>query len=194
MKVIGITGGIGAGKSAVLEILSEVDGSFTLEADKAAHSLMEPGNIVYEKIIDFFGRDILDEELRIDRSRLGKIVLGDEGNLMVLNSIVHPAVKEYIKGDISVKREDGLRYYFIEAALLIQDGYRAICDEIWFISADRDIRIDRLIQNRGYSREKAESFLKNQPDDSFFLENSDVVIDNSGTKEELKSRIFFSLM
>ena len=109
--------------------------------------------------------------------------------LCQLNALVHPAVKKYIVNDIEKKRDLGYKYYVIEAALLIQDGYRNICDEIWYIYADKDLRIDRLLKSRGYSRQTAEEFIKNQPEDEYFIENSDRVIDNSGTPEELRKVI-----
>ena len=178
MRIIGITGGIGSGKSKVLEILDSHDYIYTIEADALAHRMFEPGEKVYEKIVLSFGRGILSPDGRIDRKVLAGIVMNDEKNLAKLNAIVHPEVKEYIIHDIKRKNSD-YKYYVIEAALLIQDGYRELCDEIWYIYADRQTRINRLMKWRDFTESKAVLYMDNQPDDAFFIENSDIVIDNS---------------
>lgn len=189
MKVIGITGGIGAGKSMVLSYLSAKDKSETLEADKLAHQLMKKGQKTYKKIANEFGKEILDANQEIDRASLAKVVLNDKDALHRLNSIVHPDVKEYIRDLIRQKKEEGLEFLFIEAALLIQDGYKEICNEIWFIQTDAEIRKSRIIESRGYSVEKAEGFLNSQPQDDFFYENTDRVIHNNGDFEFTKIEI-----
>ena len=186
MKIIGITGGIGSGKSKVLDILSDKYGAYIVEADKIAYTLMQPGYETYDKIISCFGDDIKDPEtLLIDRSKLAKIVMNDRESLNKLNSIVHPDVKSYINKDIADKRENGEEYYIIEAALLIQDNYQLICDEIWSVLTDKELRISRLMNNRGFSREKALDFMKNQPDDDYYSENSDRIIYNNGDVSDL---------
>ena len=190
MFVLGITGGIGAGKSLVLSIIDEEFDAYIVEADKLAHKLMLKGEDAYRQIIDTFGDDIIDPDSeQIDRSLLGSIVLNDEEKLAKLNAIMHPAVKEYIKKDIKAQAEAGTELYVIEAALLIQDGYTSICNEIWYIHADREVRIQRLIQSRGYSREKAEAFLSNQPSDEFFENNSDQIINNNENQDKLRVEV-----
>ena len=189
MKIIGITGGIGAGKSCVLREIEVLDGTFVIEADKLAHTLLSPGHDCYTEVVSCFGDEILSEDQSIDRAVLRRLVMNSPEKLRQLNALVHPAVKKYIVNDIEKKRDLGYKYYVIEAALLIQDGYRSICDEIWYIYADKDLRIDRLLKSRGYSRQTAEEFIKNQPEDEYFIENSDRVIDNSGTPEELRKVI-----
>ena len=190
MFVLGITGGIGAGKSLVLSIIDEEFDAYIVEADKLAHKLMLKGEDAYRQIIDTFGDEIIDPDSeQIDRSLLGSIVLNDEEKLAKLNAIMHPAVKEYIKKDIKAQAEAGTELYVIEAALLIQDGYTSICNEIWYIHADREVRIQRLIQSRGYSREKAEAFLSNQPSDEFFENNSDQIINNNENQDKLRVEV-----
>lgn len=189
MKIIGITGGIGAGKSCVLREIEVLDETFVIEADKLAHILLSPGHDCYTEVVSCFGKEILSEDQSIDRAVLRKLVMNSSEKLRQLNALVHPAVKKYIVNDIEKKRDLGYKYYVIEAALLIQDGYRNICDEIWYIYADKDLRVERLLKSRGYSRQTAEEFIKNQPEDEYFIENSDRVIDNSGTPEELRKVI-----
>ncbi|MCR5633119.1 MAG: dephospho-CoA kinase [Eubacterium sp.] len=190
MFVLGITGGIGAGKSLVLSIIDEEFDAYIVEADKLAHKLMLKGEDAYSQIIDTFGDEILDPDSeQIDRSILGKLVLSDKEKLSRLNAIMHPAVKKYIIDDIKLKEDAGTKLYVIEAALLIQDGYKSICDEIWYISSDREVRIQRLIESRGYSREKAEAFLLNQPSDEFFEINSDKIIKNNENQMKLRAEV-----
>lgn len=179
MKIIGITGGIGAGKSTVLNLLRESYGAYIVETDKLAHQLMMPGHNAYHEIVKVFGRGILQLDKTIDRSKLGAIVFQDEQALQQLNKIVHPAVKDFILQDIKNKREQGqISYYVIEAALLIEDGYKTICDELWYIYAKQEKRIQRLMAGRGGSREKWEQIIASQSSEQYYREHCNVVIDN----------------
>lgn len=181
MKIIGITGGIGSGKSRVLYHLKEEYNAYIVEADKLAKRLMMPGNDAYLKIVEAFPEVVHEENAPIDSKILAGIVYNDSDKLSLLNSIVHPAVKEYIKKDIREKAEEGnCRLYFIEAALLIEDGYKDICDEMWYIRTDLEVRIKRLADYRGMDREGAMAVIANQKPDEFYIKYSDFIIDNSG--------------
>ena len=181
MKVIGITGGIGSGKSRILYFLKEEYNAYIIEADKLAKSLMMPGNDAYNKIISTFPETVSEEGTMIDSKILAGIVYNDSDKLKILNSIVHPAVKEYIISDIKEKKKDrNINLYFIEAALLIEDGYKDICDEMWYIRTDLEVRINRLAKYRGMNRESAETVIANQKPDEFYIKYSDFVINNSG--------------
>lgn len=186
MRVIGITGGIGTGKSTLLTYLKEQHNAYVIEADRLAHDIMHTGTPVYEAILHKFGTGILKEDKSIDRERLGAIVFQNEVKLEQLNAIVHPAVKEFIQEDILEKRkEDKVQLYVIEAALLIEDGYRAICDEIWCIYADKEVRIRRLLSGRGGIREKWEQIMSQQSSEEYYLKNCDVVIHNNENSEKM---------
>ena len=141
MLILGLTGGIGSGKTAVLNILAESYDAYIIEADHLAHLLMEPGQRIYKRIVETFGTDILDETMQIDRKRLGDIVFHDKEQLEILNSISHPLVKEAILEQIEEQRLAGRTLFVIEAALLIQDGYRQICDKMCYVYADLETRI-----------------------------------------------------
>ena len=187
MKVIGITGGIGSGKSRVLKYISEKQGVYILEADRLAERLMNKGERIYMAVTKAFGDEILNESGEINRAALAAIVFSDPDKLKLLNSLTHPAVREEImdmidladSGFIRNDRHEEIKLFFIEAALLIEEGYKAICDNMVFVYADRDVRIERLMDGRGYTREKCLAVMKNQKDDDFYRENSDIVIDNS---------------
>lgn len=184
MKIIGITGGIGTGKSTVLNLLKQEYHAYIVEADKLAHELMLPGEAVYHRITDIFGTDILNIDGTIDRNRLGAIVFKDADSLRKLNDVVHPAVKQYILQDMETKKKEGnVEYYVIEAALLIEDGYKTICDELWYIYVEREERIKRLIAGRGGSREKWEHVIGNQSSDDYYRMNCDYVVDNGSSFE-----------
>ena len=196
MKIIGITGGVGSGKSRVLNELKVQYGAYIIEADKLAHELMEPGKVIYEEIVTAFGEDILCEEEPhdIDRVKLGKIVFSDKKYLDVLNKIVHPLVKKSILMSIRQAKEKGdVRLFVIEAALLIEDEYKSICDELWYIWVDKETRIKRLMLQRNYTKEKSVSIMNNQSSDEFYKENCDFIIDNNRdyeyTSEQIKARL-----
>ena len=180
MKVLGITGGVGAGKSTVLGYLADQYGARVIEADRVAHLLQQPGGDCYDAIVNCFGREILFPDGRINREILGKIVYADQKQLKVLNRIVHPAVKTYIIEIIAQERKKGaVPFVTIEAALLLEDGYDQICDEIWYIYADEAARTKRLQSSRGYSPEKIRSVMANQRDEEGYRSGCKLVIDNS---------------
>ena len=192
MRIIGITGGIGAGKSAVLKLLHDKYSAKIVEADKVAHELQLPGQPVYNEIIKTFGVDVLSESGMIDRIKLGALVMNDSDKLKKLNDMIHPSVKKYILTDIENSR-DNTDIYVIEAALLIQGGYKKICEEMWYIRADEGVRISRLLLSRGYTKERALRVIKNQPDDAFYIQNSDKIIENSGSVNELEKVVEYAL-
>jgi dephospho-CoA kinase len=190
MKVIGVTGGVGSGKSVVLSILEEEYGAKTILADLVAHDLMQPGGKSYEEIIAAFGMEILNLNQTIDRQKLGSIVFGDEAKLAQLNAITHPNVKEEIKNRIAAIKEAGnASMILLEAALLIEAGYEDVYDELWYIFVKKETRYERLRIGRGYTREKTDSIMANQLSEEVFREHADVVIDNSGSVEETKTQI-----
>lgn len=180
MKIIGITGGVGSGKSRVLEYLAKRSETVICQADQVAWQLQQPGETCYDRIKNFFGTDILSEEQTIDRRRLGAIVFADGEKLAILNRIMHPAVKERVKKMIAKAEEKGCDLFVLEAALLIEDHYDAICDELWYIYADRQVRTDRLKKSRGYTDEKIRRIMQAQIDEEQYKAGCDRVIDNSG--------------
>ncbi len=190
MRIIGITGGIGTGKSTVLQILQNEYNAYVVEADRLAHRLMEPGELAFSELVRVFGQEILGENGCIDRSVLGGIVFSNPEKLQQLNEIVHPLVKAAIREDIAKKQQNtSYDIYVIEAALLLEDGYKEICDAIWFIYSSIDIRIERLIKGRGGTKEKWISVMNNQSSDEYYRLNCDAVIDNGKTLEDTKKAI-----
>lgn len=189
MKVIGITGGVGAGKSEVLGYIADRWNATVVEADEVGYLVMQPGKACYEPIIDLFGKEILREDQTFDREKIAKIVFRDKDLLEKMNAIVHPAVKEYIKKAIERERKEDIDLFIVEAALLIEDKYDEICDELWYIYADEETRTERLMKNRGYSAEKCQEIFNNQLSEEEFSKHCAFEIDNSGEFEETKEQI-----
>lgn len=181
MKVLGITGQVGAGKSTVLAWLQNHCGARVIQADKVGHLLMEPGMECYQPVVETFGKEILAADGCIDRKKLGGIVFADRRRLEQLNAIIHPAVKAWIFREIEKERGQGLvPFAVVEAALLLEEHYDQICDSIWYIYAEDAVRRKRLAISRGYTDEKIDHILKNQQKDNVFRELCHFVVDNSG--------------
>ena len=193
MIILGITGGIGAGKSKVLNYLNTRFGAYIIEADRLAKELMLPGGDIYDKIAENFPAAIPKRGQPIDRKILADIVYNDSGSLHKLNSLVHPSVKDFIKNDIKVKETSGAGLYVIEAALLLEDGYKEICNEIWYVRADIDVRVKRLVEMRDMTKEQALLIIKNQKPDEFYMDNSDFILDNNSDFEVTKRAIEFRI-
>ena len=180
MRIIGITGGVGSGKTAILNQIKDLYNCEVIYADEAAHLLKEPGRACYPALIDLLGQRILDADGRINRAKMAEIIFADERLLAKVNQIIHPAVKKYIEDEIAVlKEKNEIGLLFIEAALLIEDGYDKIVDELWYIYADAEVRLKRLQEKRGYSFAKARKIMESQLTDDLFRSRCQVVIDNS---------------
>lgn len=185
MRVIGITGGVGSGKSALLAYIKEKYNCRVLLADEAAHKVKEPGQPCYEKLVDLLPENILDEDGSINRSRMAAVIFSSKELLMEVNAIIHPAVKEYILGEIAQEREQGnVSFFFLEAALLIENGYLEVVDEMWYIYAAQEVRRQRLCSSRNYSEEKIDKIMDSQLSEEEFRKHCKVVIDNTGGFED----------
>lgn len=190
MKVIGVTGGVGAGKSEVLAWIAGRSDCRVIMADQVAHRLEEPGGVCYEPLLALLGDDVLDSEGRIDKRKMAAKIFADETFLKGVNGIVHPAVKAYLTAQIDKERAaEKLKFLFIEAALLIEEGYAGIVDELWYIHAGEEVRRQRLKSSRGYTDEKIDSILKSQLSEEEFRKHCAVVIENNGTLQGVYTQI-----
>ena len=184
MKIIGITGGVGCGKTTVLDAIKKECNCRILLADDAAKLLEEPGEECYKKLVELLSENILDTDSRINPGKMAAKIFGNDKLRQDVNDIIHPAVKDYILEQINMEDKRGaVDYFFLEAALLIECGYKSIVDEMWYIYADADVRYSRLRKQRCYSDEKTASIIKAQMSDEEYRAGSDVVIDNSTTIE-----------
>ena len=184
MITIGITGGVGAGKSTVLDFLEEKYQAYVMKADEIGHLVMEPGQVCYEPVIALFGKQVIKNDKTIDRRQISDVVFSHPELLEKLNQIIHPAVKQYIKEQLEIKKQQGQKVCVVEAALLLEDHYDAFCDKVWYIHTDQEIRIERLMSSRGYTREKAENIIARQATEGFFREHADYIIQNNGDLDE----------
>ena len=184
--VIGIIGGIGSGKTKVLELLNNNYDAVIIEADKMGHILQEPNQKIYKRIIAAFGEDILESTKKIDRKKLGAIVFADRSKLDILNNIMHPAIHEYIE-QIIAKSEKKL--IFIEGAILAETSLVELVDAMWYVYSDINTRLERLQTYRDISFERARKVMGNQPDDKYYREHCIAVIDNSFTEENTLRQI-----
>ncbi len=186
MKIIGVTGGVGAGKSEVLRHLEQKYNCRVIFSDDVANTIKKKGMEAYDKLVELLGTDILNEEDgEIDRKKMANAVFGKPDVLKKINDILHPLTNDYIYEQIEKeKNEKKIQILFIEAALLIETGYNKIVDEMWYIFADEEIRRKRLKASRGYSDAKIDKIISSQLSESEFRAGSDFMIDNSGSLED----------
>lgn len=190
MKFIGITGGIGAGKT---EILNYIQRHYKCEiylADRVAELLQEPGTDCYNALVALLGEEMKDSDGRLDRKQMAARIFSDPELLEQVNEIIHPAVRAFLLKRLERAKALGeVELFFVEAALLIECGYRALVDELWYIYADEAVRRKRLMQGRGYSPEKTAQIMARQLQEEKFRENCDFIIDNSGSLAESYKQI-----
>lgn len=189
MKKIGITGGVGSGKSKVLEYLESIPGAAVYQADLIARELQMPGQTCYEAIVEHFGNEILAEDKTINRKRLGEVVFQNNTELQILNGLVHPAVNKKIEDLIQEESLNGTEVFVLEAALLTEEFYRRILDEIWYIYTKESVRRARLKASRNYTDEKITSMIKSQPSEEMFRAFCDRTLDNTGDFEKTIEQI-----
>lgn len=183
--MIGLTGGVGAGKSTVLSFLQEKHGFYVIQADLVARKLMEPGKEAYKAVCAFLGPAILQENGQINRKVMADIIFNDPAKREEVDRLTHPLAWEAVRKEAAEHADQPV---VIEAAIPSKE-FRDICDEMWYLYTSREVRIRRLKESRGYSTEKAESIMANQATEEAFKSFSDAQIDNSGSEEETRKQI-----
>ena len=190
MRLIGITGGVGAGKSEILRFIKQHYYCKIYLADEVAHRLQRPGEACYERLVALLGKGVLSADGSIDKGKMAARIFLDKDLLVKVNAIVHPAVREYLEKAVEEASGDGeTELFFIEAALLIENGYNDFVDEMWYIYARDDVRRARLKSSRGYDDEKITHIMESQLSEERFRVGSDFVLDNSGDLSEAYSQI-----
>ncbi len=189
MLTIGLTGGIGSGKSTVSKMLAEL-GAPVIDADKVGHAIYAPDGPAYPEMVEAFGKEILAEDGTIDRKKLGPIVFADPNALKRLNSIVHPKMFQRMGEMVRELRERGERKpVVIEAAILIEANWQPLFEEIWLVSASRERVIARIERDRGMKPEQTEARIKAQLSDEERRKHATLVIENNGTIEDLRAQV-----
>lgn len=181
VRIIGVTGGIGAGKSEILSYIQKHYNCRIYLADEVAHKVKEVGREAYKPLVDLLGEDVLDLDGNIIKEKMASKIFADNELLTQVNEIVHPAVRRFVEKAIyDAKDKQDIELLFIEAALLIEAGYETIVDELWYIYATIDVRTKRLMENRGYTLQKVNSIMEKQLSEEEFKAHAHFVIDNSG--------------
>lgn len=186
--VLGVTGGVGAGKSTVLNELKETYGAYVIQADEVGRRLRLPGMPIYNWMLSKYGSQVLKPDKTIDSARVAEIAFRDEISTARINEASHPLIREAILEEIR-GMEGGTKLIALEAALLSEGNLLDLCDSVWYIYVPRETRILRLMETRGYSRERCASVIRRQKTDKAFRAEADHVLRNDGTPEKLKKRI-----
>lgn len=188
MYVIGLTGGVGSGKTVAAGRLADIADAELLIADDLGHLVMEKGKKGYHEIVGTFGSNILDVQGEIDRRKLSELVFGDSKQLEKLNRIIHPAVKSYLKDYIDKRRaQEGI--LVLETAIMFETGCDELCDEVWYVYVPPEIRIERLAAGRGYPEEKSQAVMERQLAEDEFRKRCRHELWNGGSMEELEEGI-----
>jgi dephospho-CoA kinase len=184
MIVIGLTGGIGTGKSEVARIFQEL-GAVLINADQIGHQAYAPHSEIWQEVVNSFGKEILQPSGEIDRQKLGSIVFADPDQLTRLNRIMHPRMARMVAEQIQELVEQGTDVVVVEAALLFEAGWDNMADEIWSTDAPEALIIKRLQSRSGLSQEEARKRIDSQMSAEERRSRSQVVVDNSGDLVEL---------
>jgi dephospho-CoA kinase len=188
MLVIGLTGNLGTGKTEVAQMLAEL-GAIVINADELGHELLQPATETYKEIVAAFGKSIVKSNGDVDRNKLGKLAFADPAALNKLNRIMHPRIYEIVSEKIEVNRRAGARVVVVEAALLIEAGWKPLLDEVWVTTAPETTIKKRLKKSRGYSQAQVLERLKAQMPQKEKTKQADVVINTDCPIEELRARI-----
>lgn len=188
MLKVGLTGGIGTGKSLVSAIMGDC-GAHLIDADLLGHESYNIGTSGLHQVVKVFGDHILGADGSIDRDVLGRIVFNDRSQMQNLNNILHPIIYETVKDRIGQVEEDGNTMVVVEAAVLIEAQWQSLFDQVWVVKSDEETVIRRLLRRNGFDRNEACKRIESQISESDRLSHADVIIDNNGTREELEVKV-----
>ena len=188
MLKIGLTGGIGTGKSSVSEAFQSL-GAAVINADLLGHDAYLPGTIGYEEVVTEFGQEIVGSDGQIDRKKLGPIVFSDSSKMDRLNEIMHPLIRDLIEERLVTLESNHNKVAVVEAAILIEAGWKSLFDEIWVVISDPEEVINRLGVRNGLSREDAVRRIDSQMSNNERIGHGDVVVENTGSMEDLQTRV-----
>lgn len=188
MKVIGLTGGIGSGKSTVSRFLGEM-GAVVLDADKVGHQAYQPGTETWKELVAAFGEDIVAPDSTIDRRKLGAIVFADPEALARLNRIMHPRMFDMMKARIEEYRGQGTEVVVLEAAILLEANWTPLVDEVWVTVASESMVVQRTRERTGLPEEQIKARIRSQLSNEERSQQAKVVITNDGDLEELRVKV-----
>ncbi len=187
MKLVGLTGGVGSGKSTVADMMRDL-GAQVVDADEAAHAVYEPGSPGFDEVVREFGEEYVDGG-RIDRSRLGELVFHDDDARRRLNSIVHPLVRDWMAQRTAEAAERGAEVVVQDVPLLFENGLERLFSTVVLVYAPEDVQVERLVSGRGFTPERARAMIAAQMP----IENkrglAHHVINNSGAREDTLAQV-----
>jgi len=189
--IVGLTGGIVVGKSTVASMFRDL-GAKIIDADKLGHSVILPNKPAWKKIVKIFGKDILQNDLTIDREKLGKIVFANQALLKKLNEVTHPEITKIIKKEINLARNatnNQGKVLIVDAALIYEAKIDRFMDKIIVVYIDKDKQIKRLIKRNNLSKEEALQRIKSQMPMKEKVKMTDYVIDNNSTLDKTKEQV-----
>jgi dephospho-CoA kinase len=188
MFVIGLTGGIGTGKSQVAKILEDL-GAAAINADLLGHEAYLPNTVTWQKIVDTFGKEVLSPGGEVDRKKLGGVVFGDPGQLERLNAIMFPRIYQMIEERIAGLDRDGRNTVVVEAALFLEAKWDPLAAEIWVTVSSEDAVVERLKSRNNFTEEAIKARIASQMPQDERVARADVVIDNDIGMDELRRRV-----
>jgi len=188
MKVIGLTGGIGSGKSTVSQFLAQL-GAVILYADKVGHKAFKPDTELWREVVSTFGKQILNPSGEIDREKLGKVVFSNPESLARLNQIMHPPMYEMVKAQIERYRQQGVDVVILEAPLLVEANWTSLVDEVWVTVASETAVLKRIKKRTGLSEQQALARIRSQLSPEEQVRRADVVIDTDCSLDELRTKV-----
>lgn len=188
MVVIGLTGGIGTGKSEVSRMLQRL-GAVVIDADRVGHEVYRPQTSTWHRVVEAFGEGILAPSGEIDRKKLGSIVFADQRALARLNAIVHPVIREELVGRLEGLRGRGTPVVVVEAAVLIEAGWDTLMDEVWVTHSREDAAVARVARRNNLSPEEVRRRVRAQLPFEERRMHADVVIENDGDLEALRQKV-----
>jgi dephospho-CoA kinase len=184
LLLVGLTGGIGTGKSTFAALLAE-RGALVIDADRLGHEALMPGEPAWREVVDQFGNDVLaDGSMDIDRKALARIVFADKGKLAALNAITHPVIMRKIAETLEAFRHSD-RIVILDAALIVELGLVGSLDVIIVVATDTDVRRARLVKDRGMTADAIDERMRAQANPEDLLDKADIVVTNDGTLEQL---------
>ncbi len=188
MRVIGLTGGIGSGKSTVSQIMAEL-GAVIIDADRVGHEAYQPNTRTWQDLVAAFGKEIVAADGSIDRKKLGAIVFGNPDELARLNRIVHPRMFEMMQERIGQYRKQGVKVVVLDAAILFEANWTPLVDEIWVVVTDEPAVVTRVHTRSGLPEEQIRSRIRSQMSNEERTKRANVIIRNDGSLEDLRAKV-----
>ena len=185
MRVIGLTGGIGTGKSTLAAALADL-GASLIDADAEGHAAYRSGSPGWRRVADLFGEGVIGSDGEIDRKALGAVVFHDAAAMRRLNEAIHPLIRERVERRLAALRAEDARIAVLNAALLFQAGWDDLADEVWTVTAPPGAAAERLAARSGLATDEAQARVETQGPQSLFRERTDVIIENDGSTEDLR--------